>query len=423
MPMDRTSRSSASFGTTAIAAGTLASIVGVYGFQVVAGRSLGDTGFAPIAVLWTVGFLIATVVMLPVEQYVTRRLVLGGGDASSLRSGVTMLTATFVVTAVLAVTFVVVTRNQFFEGDVRYAIVMLVLTASRTVLALGRGFLAGRRRFRKYGTALAAEAVALLGLGVLAAALDASSIVFAAAMAVSPAAVLAVGPFGSGGERGDVFGEEVTGGAGAFLGYYLVATATSQVILAGGPIVVGLIGGTAAQVSVYFITFTLFRGPITSSYAFLARILPDFTALAATGAGERLRAWSLRIAVGGAVLSVVGFAMAYLLGPEIVTLLYGEEFTPPRFAAGVGGAAVGAGLAALFSGQILVAEGRTRRLAVSWVIATAGAVAAVILTAASDEVTRVAVGMWVGETGALAALTYFAWRWARPESLQDVDRA
>ena len=194
-------------------------------------------------------------------------------------------------------------------------------------------------------------------------------------------------------------------GAGAgFLGFYVVASAASQLVIAGGPIVVGLIGGTSAAVSVYFITFTLFRGPITSSYSLIARVLPDFTRLAVSGEQQQLATWSRRFAAGGVVLGIAGFAVAGLLGPWIITVLYGAEFAPDRTAAALGGAAVGAGLAALFSGQVLVGRGRTGMLAGSWIVALFAATIAVFIVDAA-AVTRVAAGFAAGEAIALAMLT------------------
>ena len=154
----------------------------------------------------------------------------------------------------------------------------------------------------------------------------------------------------------------------------------------------------------YFITFTLFRGPITSSYNLIARVLPDFTRLAANREESQLAAWSKRFAAGGVVLGAAGFVAAGLLGPWIITVLYGAEFAPERLPAALGGGAVGVGLAALFSGQVLVARGRTEVLAGSWIVGLVAAGVAILLVH-SDPVTRVAAGFAAGEATALVALT------------------
>lgn len=384
-------------------AGTAVSAIAVYVYQVISGRTLGADDFAPIGILWTVGFLVFTIAMLPIEQYVTRKLVLVGGSAEGLRSGVTMVASVVGASFVVGVGFVFVTLDRFFQGDIAFVFVMALLVVSRALLAVGRGFLAGRRRFYAYGGVLAVEGITLVVLAAITALTVASAVGFGVALALAPLAVLLFAPFRRVESPAEI-AEDQDQTATTFLGWYLVATGTSQMILAGGPIVVGIIGGTAAHVSVFFITFTLFRGPITSSYNLLARVLPDFTELAASGDSHRLHVWSGRLFGAGLVLAAIGFVTAFAIGPEIVTFLYGSEFTPPRLAAALGGAAVGAGLAALFSGQILVAFGRTDRLAAAWLFATVVAFLAILLID-TDPVTRVAAGLAAGEITALGGLT------------------
>ena len=64
-------------GTGLMVAGSLISALGAYLFQIVGGRALGAEGFAPISVLWTMFFILATVVLVPVEQHVTREAASG----------------------------------------------------------------------------------------------------------------------------------------------------------------------------------------------------------------------------------------------------------------------------------------------------------------------------------------------------------
>jgi O-antigen/teichoic acid export membrane protein len=127
-------------GTGAIIAATALS---VYLFQVIAGRSLGPEGFAPIGILWTVSFLLFSVLYLPVEQYVTRRLILGGGRWQPDSTA----TLTVAIPLVIGAVFVAATRQRFFEGEWVFVIVIVALMLSGSVTAVGRGFLAGRRRF------------------------------------------------------------------------------------------------------------------------------------------------------------------------------------------------------------------------------------------------------------------------------------
>src|SRR5680860_527642 len=59
-------------GTALLLAGTLVGAIAAYLFQVFGIRTLGEAAFAPIAQLWTIFFILVTVVLIPLEQYVTR---------------------------------------------------------------------------------------------------------------------------------------------------------------------------------------------------------------------------------------------------------------------------------------------------------------------------------------------------------------
>src|SRR3989337_3844215 len=65
--------------------GTLIAAVAAYLFQLVAGRDLGPTAFAPITVLWTIQFLVFTTVFVPMEQLTIRRLSAAEPEAGPRR--------------------------------------------------------------------------------------------------------------------------------------------------------------------------------------------------------------------------------------------------------------------------------------------------------------------------------------------------
>jgi O-antigen/teichoic acid export membrane protein len=383
--------------------GTVVSIVTVLLFQIVAGRSLGAEAFAPIGVLWTVSFMVYTVFMIPVEQFITRRLALAHGYAGALAPDRVLLIFVLGVGIALGVGFVALTFDRLFAGSTSFIGLAVALLGTRGLLAVGRGFLAGRRRFTAYGSSLAAEGLTLLIAAAIVAATHPTTMAFAVAMVISPMAILLFSPF----RATPASGHRIVDDAApvAFLGFLILATAASQIVIASGPVVVGLIGGGAAAVSSIFVTFTLFRGPITSAYNLVARVLPDFTALAAQGRAHVLTVWAHRIAWAGYALAVAGFVAAYLIGSSIIRVLYGAEFAPDPAVAGFAGAGVGAGLAVLFVAQIYVATGATRALAGRWLVALVFAAAAVAFGPGSPSL-RIALGFAVGEIAALTTLGF-----------------
>jgi hypothetical protein len=103
-----------------------------------------------------------------------------------------------------------------------------------------------------------------------------------------------------------------------------------------------------------------------------------------------------------ALVSAVGAVVGRWVGPWAVQLLF--DVRPAEDVAGFIVAGIGAAFGSLVLTQILVARGRTGRLAVGWVLALVGAAVTVVVASGSAD-TRVAIGFLVGQAVALAALT------------------
>lgn len=380
-------------GTWMMVGGTAVNALSAYVFQVVGGRALGPSEFAPVTMLWTVLFLGYTIVLLPVEQLVTRHLVLAGRLETNTRRVVVAVIATLVA----AVTgFAYVTRGRLFAGSEGYAVVAAAVFAGYGLYAVGRGLLAGRSRFFAYGIVVAAEGAVRAGAAVAAVLAFRTPLALGWALAAPPLVVLAVAPW-----RKTVARTEpaaATGSAVTFVGWYLVAGAASQVLLAVGPLAVGALGATAAAVSVFFVTFTLFRGPVSSSYHLLARMLVPLTERADDIA--TLHMWSRRIATWGIAAAAVALGVGAWVGPPIIEVLYGSDFRPTPIVAALAVSGSVAALAALAANQFVVARGDTRLLFVAWTIALmVGAVVALLPWAGIPV--RVGAGYAVGEVAAL----------------------
>jgi len=389
-------------GTVAIVAGTAVSALSVYLYQVIAARTLGSELFASIGVMWTISFLVFTVLNIPVEQYVTRRLTLGGGRWLPDRDAILIVATPLLAGIVIGAVFVAATLDRFFAGSSGFVVAAVAILISRGLLTVGRAFLAGRRRFTAYGAIVALEGVVLVALAIGVAATSASALAFVAILAISPLVVVLARPLATTTTEMPMLADSIPAGAG-FLGALIVATAASQIILAAEPVIVSFVGGTATAVSVVFVTFTLFRGPVTSAYNLIARVLPDFTVMASAGDDHRLNVWAERIGIAGVALAALFGASGWILGPIVVEVLYGAEFAPPSVVSGLAAAAVGFALASLFLNQIFVARGETGRLAVIWLLALLAATVALFVSTAEPMI-RVATAFLVGEAAALALL-------------------
>jgi len=407
--MDQTVRSDISRtndGTWVIALGAIVASLGAYVFQVVGGRTLGADGFAPVATVWTIGFLVYTIVMLPVEQMTTRTVTLRAGEAldSDTRR---QITVTLAGGAVLGLVIAALGVDRFFSGRAVFVAPIALLLFVRALMTVARGVMAGRRRFMAYGVTMILEAVALIGLGVIFSVIDVGAFWFAISLGAAPLTLLLVRPYKIRIDPTRTATDIPT--TTGLLRLLVVASALSQLILAGGPLVVGLVGGTAAEVSIYFITFTLLRGPITASYPLGTRFLAAMTTALSEDKPEVLHTWAARLAGIGGSLALAAGVVSYLILPEIIQVLYGSEFRPSALVGGLGGAGAVAALVILFVTQIVIARGRTRDLAIGWVIA-AGVAAAVLVISGAEPLTRVAYAFAGGELTALAVISLTAYR-------------
>lgn len=386
--------------------GSLLGAVAAYLFQVVVGRALGDEAFAPIGAMWTTMFIIATVVLVPLEQFATRE---ASRDRHVIRSDARVGLVLIGVAALAGAAFVGATLDRFFAGEPIYVVQMALLMTTYGVLYLGRGVLAGHRRFKAVGLVLASESLLRLVLAAAAVGLGWGAVGAGWAMVIGGLAVFGFSfwrsPERTSPERSDR--------PFRFLGAYASGSTASQLLLAASPLAVGFLGGSPGLFSVVFVTFTLFRAPLTLIYSLQGRLLSMLVRLVDGGRRSRIRAISAAFAGAGVALSLLGWQVGRLVGADVVSLLFGPAFAPTPDVAGLVAAGMVAASVAQITGQVLVAEGRTGRLASAWVAGLAVALL-MLLTGGDDPALVVARAFALGEAAALATVGLIVLRSHRP---------
>lgn len=389
-------------GTTFLVAGSLISALGAYLFQWYGTQVFDPKAFGPISALWTLFFILATVLLVPVEQYVTREVARGRKSLPrDLSPALVMIGA---CTAV-GVAFVLVTRERVFAGDYQYVAQIFLLCVGYGFLFVGKGILAGSRRFQDVGWVMVIESLARLAAGILLIQLVMSATSMGWAMVIGAFAVMAMAWWRH--DRGSTDIEAWS--AGKFLRGYVAGSAPAQVLLAGAPLAVIALGGDLDLASVTFITFTLYRAPMTLIFAMQGRLLPYLVGLSDAGDHHRLGVIVRRVVTVGAALSVLGGLVGWFVGPEVVSALYGEEYGPARLVAALVAAGVTAASTAQITSQVLVAEGRTRLLGYAWTAGLATAAVVAVLVPGPADI-RVAVGFVSGEAVALGTMAMLAVR-------------
>jgi lipopolysaccharide/colanic/teichoic acid biosynthesis glycosyltransferase len=344
-------------------------------------------------------------VLLPLEQVVIRRLTVSP-DLPGVPVGA-VAAVTGLALGAGAVTWLF--RGRLFGGDGWYSVIVLGTVVSHSVYAVGRGYLAGRRRYRSYGISSGAAAVLRLALAGVALLLVADGRYFALALVAGPLVIFAWRPFGESLDASAVRQArivDVAPGDGRLMAGLVLASAAAQAMLLAGPGVAALMGASATTVSVVFATFTLFRSPISLGANLIARILPPFTTMAEEG-HVRLAKWSRGIGGGAAIGAVVGAGVGALLGPGLVQTLFGPEFRPAAGFTAAVAAGVVLAVGGLVIGQIFVARGDAHRLADAWLWAL-GAAALCLALPLEDLSQRVAAAFLVGEIAALGLMVTYA---------------
>ena len=387
-------------GTGFMVAGGLIGAVGAYLFQVYGGRALGPEAFAPISVLWTLFFILATVLLVPVEQYVTREVASG---RKALPSDLKPTLAMALIGSVLGAAYVL--YDDLFAGDPQYVAQIALLMVGYSLLFMGKGVLAGTRNFAKVGWVLVVETMARLVVGVLVVLLIGTAVSLGWAMVIGGFSVLGLRWW-----RHDNGESRVPAApARGFLGGYLGGTASSQLLLGGAPLAVAALGASRAMISIVFVTFTLYRAPLTLIFALQGRALPFLVGLAEEAAHVRLVRIARAVLIGGVGLILLGGVVGWFVGADVVRILFGSEFAPTPIVAMFVAAGVMAAASAQVASQVLVADAKTKRLAMAWAGGLAAGLLALLLVSGAVD-TRVALSFAIGEIAALGLMGVLATR-------------
>lgn len=384
--------------------GSVIGAIGALVFMVIAGDALGAEAFAPVGNAWNVFFIVATVVLVPLEQYAVR-------EASRGRDTLVSDTSVHVRVAFLAVSVAVgvawFENDRLFQGHRQFPVLLGLMILGYSLFSVVKGAAAGFRRFSAVGWLLILEGVFRLSALFLMIWLFAAAPESVAwAMVAAPLAGLALIRVS---RRRSAGASSARTPAIPFFSAYFLGSGASQVLLAASPLVVKFLGADDVIVSAVTVTFTLFRAPLTLIFSLQGRLLSTLVRWSDAGQHGLLRVAAAKLILGGAVLVVAAWLVGRALGPQVVGLFYESDFVPSAdFAAWVAAGIIAASTAQIL-GQLLVARGATSRLAGAWMIALLVAVA-VILGSGGEPQHRVAIAFATGEVTAFAAVGFIVLR-------------
>ncbi|HWT23585.1 MAG TPA: hypothetical protein VN213_08770 [Solirubrobacteraceae bacterium] len=385
----------------------------------VASYVLEDVAYKHISLLWSVMFIVVSVLYKPIEQLLSRTIA--DRRARGLHSD-HPLRAPLLIQAGFAAAFLVAAvalrgpvQDDLFDGS---ATLYWILVAG--VLAYGasyfaRGWLAGHEWFGLYGGLVFMESSSrlLFALAVAVGIADGQSAV-ALGMAAAPFVSLVVVPLAfarrpqvSRRRTGD--DELGLGRGGRFALAVLAIMLAEQTLLNAAVLTTEITAGEAAAAGFVFNVLLIARAPLQLFQAVQGSLLPHLAGLEARASrGEVHRA------VRVTVLAIAGFALAVaagllVLGPWAMDLLFDDGARYGR--AGLALVALGMGfhLMAGTLNQAALARDHAGRAAVAWLLAGAAFVAWLFAPVVDDALLRAEIG-YLGATALLCATLAVAYR-------------
>lgn len=384
-----------------LVAGSALNGVLAYAFFVLASRSLGAEGAAPVSVLWSYWALAGAVLTFPVQHWMIRSFTRDGHEATVARTMPRLCAVVTVAALAAGVAAFGFRQDLFDDGTLVYPALVTGVTLGSFLMGLVRGALSGRGRF----AATAASLVAENGLRVVVAGaviwMDGGAQAFGVALVAGPLIGLVWAPslrLGAS-PSGVVVGRDslslVSGVAGGSL--------IGQVVLTATPVVLAIVGGAPAQVTSLFLALSVWRAPYLVAMGVTPQLTSVLTRLALDGPARRVARASRTTALAVLGAAVVAVAIGMTVLQPVLQAMFGAdvEMRPGELAGlGVGTAAAIGNLVLLL---ILLALGRSRVTTVAWVVSVAGA-AVWMAVAEVPPAPRVVVAFVLAEVMAFALL-------------------
>ena len=417
--MSQARRSGYGAGAKILSVGIASTGIVTFAYFSVASHALNDPeAYARISLLWSVLFVIVSVIYRPIEQLLSRTIAdrrARGFEANHPLRTPMLIQGAFALTFLaIALIFRDPIQNELFDGFAALYWVLVIAVLAYAASYFARGWLAGHQWFALYGGLVFIEATArlLFAVAVLVGIAEGQSVV-AMGMAAAPFVSLVVVPLAfsrrpreSTSKKQDELG---LARGGRFAVAVLAIMLAEQTLLNAGVIAADLTATDAAVTGYVFSALLIARAPLQLFQAVQGSLLPHLAGLEANqGKAEFEKA--IRITI----LAIAGFALAValgllVLGPFAMDLLFDDDKTFGRF--GLAAVALGMGfhLAAGTLNQAALARDHAGTAAIAWLLAAAVFLVWMFADVIDDELVRAEVG-YLGAASLLCALLAVVYR-------------
>jgi len=413
--------SSYSTGAKILSVGIASTGVVTFAYFSVASYALNDVDYKGVSLLWSVMFVIVSVIYRPIEQLLSRTIA--GRRARGLETGHPLGTPLLIqagfalafLGAALALRHVLV--HDVFDGVSALYWVLIAGVLAYAASYFARGWLAGHQWFALYGGLVFMESFSRLLFAVaVAIGVASGQTAVALGMAAAPFVSLVVVPLAFArrpavGEAREETDEEALGLArgGRFAVCVLLIMAAEQTLLNAGVLTVNATSANAAAAGYVFNALLIARAPLQLFQAVQGSLLPHLAGLEVTSGREQFNR-----AVRITVLAIAAFAGAValgllVLGPFVMGVLFDDAATYGRLGLAAVAVGMGAHLAAGTLNQAALARDHAGAAAAAWLVSAVVFVAWMLSDIVRDSLARAEIG-YLGAAVVLCALLALVYR-------------
>jgi O-antigen/teichoic acid export membrane protein len=464
--LSASSRTARSYGSGAriLSAGIACTGLLTLAYFSISTHVLSEASASKIALLWSVMFVIISVIYRPIEQLLSRTIAerrAMGHTEHPLRVPIGIQLAFALLFLICALALRGEILKHVFAHDGSLYDVLVVGTLAYAASYFARGWLAGHEYFALYGGLVMMEAVSRLCFALaVAVGITSGQTAVALGIAAAPLVSLIVVPVAFVGRHDDrrrardweeeeqradaalaapITADEAAAGlAGPGTEGVQEAAAHDELSLRRGTGFAGWVAGimlseqallnaavlTVAATSyatdhalagVVFNVMLIARAPLQLFQAIQTSLLPHLTGLEATAGHEAFRR-AIRITV----LAIAAFAAAVSLGlltvgPFVLAHLFGQHHAYNRFGLALVGIGMGLHLVSGALNQATLARNRARAAAGCWALAAVAFVAWMLTPAVGEQLLRAEIG-YAGATALLAFTLSGLYRRGSPAS-------
>jgi O-antigen/teichoic acid export membrane protein len=400
-------------GARILSIGIAATGLFTFAYFSVASHVLGEVEAKRIDLLWSVMFVIISVIYRPIEQLLSRTIARSRatGAGHELRTPLLIQGAFAGSFLVIALALKGPIQDGVFDGSATLYWVLVVGILFYAASYFARGWLAGHQWFGLYGGLVLMESVSRFMFPVLVAVGIAEGESFVAlGIAAAPFVSLMVVPWAlrrhvAASAGAPSTARESTGFALAVAGIMLA----EQTLLNAPVLTVDATAANAALAGIVFNVLLIARAPLQLFQSIQTSLLPHLSGLEATE-GHAAFARAIRITV----LAIAAFAGAVALGllvigPFAMSHLFGQDFSYGRVGLAVVGLGMGLHLVAGTLNQAALARGQAGLAGAAWLACAALLVVWTVVPVIGDQLLRVEVG-YAGATAALSGALLLVYR-------------